>query len=371
MSLLGAIFGLNKTITKPIFTKDFSNGTTQLKDLEDLICRLKDGEKKDLIERDIMLQKYGMAGENNVYYELKNSFMPMLCLHDVRIKHEDYTAQLDFVVITNKFLAILETKQLNGNITVNRDGDFIRTIRTSRGREFKEGIYSPITQNTRHLKIVKDMLSQKLNIDNMPLKSLVVIANPKALINKDRCPNDIKYSLYKCDQVIKQLEKLHGDKKNEYDLDEKRMYAIADLFLITDTPIHFDNRAKYNLQEEDYCKTNNDVKITAEVIHEIVSNNVIVKPEIIKAVVKDKFEAVPKQFTTKDVKLLTDELKKYRLETSKLENIPAYYVFNNSEMESLIQVSPVTLKMLSEVKGFGPKKIEKYGEGIIRILNRF
>lgn len=55
----------------------------------------------------------------------------------------------------------METKKLNGDITVNRHGDFIRALRARRGKEFKEGIYSPITQNTRHLKIVKDMLSNQ------------------------------------------------------------------------------------------------------------------------------------------------------------------------------------------------------------------
>lgn len=365
MSILGAIFGQKKSIDKPIFVKDFNNDNTQLKDLEDLFDKLKDGEKKDIIERDIMLQRQGISGENNVYYELKNSFMPMLCLHDVRIEHDNYVAQLDFVVITNKFLAVLETKKLNGDITVNRDGDFIRTIRTRRGKEFKEGIYSPITQNTRHLKIVKELLSKKLNINKIPLKSLVVIANPKSIINKDKCPNDIKYSLYKCDQVIKQLEYLQNDKKNEYDLDEKRIYSIADLLLKMDTPIHFNNKAKYNLVEEDFCKTNDVVKITSENIPEVV-----VKPEINNyEVIKDKDEAILEISSKKDINLLTEELKKFRLETSRKENIAAYYVFNNSEMEDLIEKYPVTLEKLSEVKGFGPKKIEKYGKGILSIMN--
>jgi hypothetical protein len=359
MSILEAIFGQKKTINKPIFIKDFSNDNTQLKDLEDLFDRLKDGEKKDIIERDIMLQRQGISGESNVYYELKNSFMPMLCLHDVRIEHDNYVAQLDFVVITNKFLAVLETKKLNGDITVNRDGDFIRTIRTRRGKEFKEGIYSPITQNTRHLKIVKDLLSKKLDINLIPLKSLVVIANPKSIINKDKCPNDIKYSLYKCDQVIKRLEYFQGDKKNEYDLDEKRMYSIADLLLKMNTPIHFNNQDKYNLVDDDFCKTDEVEKTIAENICEINADEVI----------KDTVETALKGSSKKDINLLTDELKRFRLETSRKENIAAYYVFNNSEMEDLIEKYPMTLEKLSEVKGFGPKKIEKYGEVILRIMN--
>ena len=365
MSILGSLFGQKKTIDKLIFIKDFNNDNTQLKDLEDLFDKLKDGEKKDIIEKDIMLQKYGISGEGNVHYELKNSFMPMLCLHDVRIEHEDYVAQLDFVVITNKFLAVLETKRLNGDVTVNWDGDFIRTIRTRSGKQFKEGIYSPITQNTRHLKILKDVLSQKLKINAIPLKSLVVIANPKSIINKDKCPRDIKDSLYKCDQVIKQLEKLQSDKKNEYDLDEKKMYAIADLLLKMDTPIHYNNQAKYNLVDDDFCKIEDVVKTVTEVVSEVP-----MKPEINKyEAIKDKVEIANKQSSKKSTDIITEELKKFRLETSKKENIPAYYVFNNSEMEDLIGKYPKTTDKLSLVKGFGPKKIEKYGEAILRIMN--
>ena len=370
MSILGSLFGQKKTIDKTIFIKDFSNDNTQLKDLEELFNKLKDGERKDIIERDIMLQRQGISGESNVHYELKNSFMPMLCLHDVRIEHEGYVAQLDFVVITNKFLAILETKKLNGDITVNRNGDFIRNIKTRWGKEFKEGIYSPITQNIRHIKIVKDLLSQKLNILYIPLKSLVVIANPKSIINKDKCPNDIKYSLYKCDQVIKRLEYLQDDKKNEYNLDEKKMYAIADLFLKMDTPIHFNNQAKYNLLEEDFCETKDAVKAVIEVIPEVIPV-VVVKPEIQKyEPIKDKVGIDLKKSPKKDINLLTEDLKKFRLESSKKESIPAYLVFNNAEMDDLIARYPMTMEKLSEVKGFGPKKIEKYGEGVLRIMNK-
>jgi len=72
----------------------------------------------------------------------------MLCLHDIRLEYQDYVAQLDFVIITNKFIYVLETKKLNGDIEITPDGDFIRTIRNNDGRFIKkEGMYSPISQN--------------------------------------------------------------------------------------------------------------------------------------------------------------------------------------------------------------------------------
>lgn len=138
-----------------------------------------------------------------MHYEIKNFFLPMICFHDIRIQHEDYVERLDFVVIANKFMTIIETKKLNGDITINEGGDFIRTIITICRRTFKKEIYSQVSQNKRHIKIMKDVLSKKLNVNNLPIISLVVIANPKSVIDKDKCPNDIKYIIYKDDQILK------------------------------------------------------------------------------------------------------------------------------------------------------------------------
>ncbi|WP_291576897.1 hypothetical protein [Clostridium sp. UBA4548] len=75
MSFLEFLFGEGKKIDKPIFIKDFSKENKQLSDLEDLCEKLSNSEKKELIEKDIMLLKQGLVGENHVYFELKNFFV--------------------------------------------------------------------------------------------------------------------------------------------------------------------------------------------------------------------------------------------------------------------------------------------------------
>lgn len=92
MSLLNKLFGQKKTIQIPTFVKDFSKDNLQLTALNKLLSKVVDGEKKDNIERDIKFLQYGIDGENNVYFELRNSFLPILCLHDVRVTYEDYVA---------------------------------------------------------------------------------------------------------------------------------------------------------------------------------------------------------------------------------------------------------------------------------------
>jgi len=62
------------TITKPIFIKDFEKNNQQLMDLIELSKRVT-SDKKDLIDRDILFLKRGIEGEQNVYFELKKSFI--------------------------------------------------------------------------------------------------------------------------------------------------------------------------------------------------------------------------------------------------------------------------------------------------------
>ncbi len=70
----------------------------------------------------------------------------------------------------------------------------------------------------------------------------------------------------------------------------------------------------------------------------------------------------------KDREQMIKELKEFRLVKAREENIAAYMIFNNEEMEVLIASCPVNEEELLKVKGFGKKKVEKYGEGILRIF---
>lgn len=328
MSLLKKLFG-KRTIQSPTFIKDFSKDNHQLIALNELLNRVADGEQKENIDRDIKLLKYGVDGENNVYFELKNSFLPILCLHDIRIQYGDYVAQLDFVVISNKFTCILETKKLSGNISIDSDGNFVRTLKNKNGREYKEGIYSPVTQNTRHVDILKHVLSKELKINNMPILSLVVMANPKTIIKKVKCPAEIEKTLIKYDQIKVTLEKYQNDKANQYDLAEDSMFNIANLLIKLNTPIDMNFEAKYQLPSED----------------------------------------VPVQLNRKDESQIREELTAYRLLTSREEQVKAYFLYNNAEMDDLIAKYPRTEAELLEVKGFGKVKVEKYGAAILSIFN--
>ena len=87
----------------------------------------------------------------------------MYILHDIYLEYGDVSAQIDYIVVTRKLIFIIECKNLYGNIEINSNGDFIRTMEYGR-RTKKEGIYSPITQNKRHLELIKSIkVDSRLN----------------------------------------------------------------------------------------------------------------------------------------------------------------------------------------------------------------
>ena len=61
-------------------------------------------------------------------------------------------------------------------------------------------------------------------------------------------------------------------------------------------------------------------------------------------------------------------LKRWRLEQSRSQGVPAYVVFSNRTLEEIARVRPETLGELAAVSGVGPAKLESYGERVLAEL---
>ena len=62
------------------------------------------------------------------------------------------------------------------------------------------------------------------------------------------------------------------------------------------------------------------------------------------------------------------ELRVWRLATSKAAKQPAFCVLSNKVLEGIVRKNPATLDELREVRGIGSYKSEKYGAQILVIL---
>ncbi|WP_195263705.1 NERD domain-containing protein [Clostridium sp. 1001275B_160808_H3] len=334
-------------LDKPIFLKEESESKYYISKLKELHSRAPEG-LKGKIEKELKIATLGEFGENNIAFELKNSGIPMYILHDICLESEDLSAQIDYIVVTRKVIFIIECKNLIGNIEINSQGNFIRTYNFN-GRFIKEGIYSPITQNERHLEVLKRIKKEsksnfisKFLFDkyfNDNYKSIVVLANPKTVLNSRYAKKEIKDKVVKADQLISYMKEVNA-KSELMALSDKEMKDVAEQLLALHNPSKLSFLKKYR-----------------ELIELVDAYN---DKENNKTILKDKFKDTEK----------INENSIYNLQSNTV-NKDNNYITNNidKQMTNLLEKMPKTKSELKDVSGFGEVKIEKYGDGILKILN--
>lgn len=327
--------GLFDKLNQPVFIKEDSNAARQVKALKELYEKVTD-KAKTQIEQDIKYISYGIKGEEQIAFELKNSHMPMYVLHDLYLEYEDLSAQIDYLIITRKGIFVIECKNLWGDITVNNNGDFVRSMNLG-GKVVREGIYSPITQNKRHLEIIKKVRGQdKVALTRVFFEkyfyemyhSIVVLANPKTILNTKYAPKEVKNQVIRADQLIEYIKKVNA-RINATSNNDKEMKALAEYFL-----------SKHKVKEMIYHKK-------------------------YESLVEESAKLVER---SDHIDLLIQKMKEYRLKKSKEDKVKPYYIFTDKQMLEIIEKRPNTIEELMSISGFGEVKCGKYGEQIIEIL---
>ena len=69
-----------------------------------------------------------------------------------------------------------------------------------------------------------------------------------------------------------------------------------------------------------------------------------------------------------DALLRFDALKAWRAEVAREHNLPAFVVFHDATLAQMAQEAPATLDALAGISGVGAKKLQAYGEEILRVL---
>lgn len=396
-------------LNEPIFLKEESEAKYYIAKLKELHDKAPEG-LKGKIEKELKIATLGEIGEKNIAFELKNSGIPMYILHDICLGIDDLSAQIDYIVVTRKVIFIIECKNLIGNIEIDSQGNFIRTYNFNK-RFIKEGIYSPITQNERHLEVLKKikreskssiitkMLFDKYFDDNY--KSIVVLANPKTTLNSRYAKKEIKDKVIKADQLINYIKEVNS-KSNLAASNDKELKDIADRLLALHKPNKLSFLKKYRELSElvdNYDAKDNDENIFN--VNEIKKDSSInnSKSNIIDNSKNHITNNIDKSNNTNNINInvninnntiinnsisnnisnnsdricdnekLIKNLKEFRLQMSRAENTKPYIIFSDKQMFNLLEKMPKTKEEIKEVSGFGEVKVEKYGDMILKIIN--
>jgi ATP-dependent DNA helicase RecQ len=62
-------------------------------------------------------------------------------------------------------------------------------------------------------------------------------------------------------------------------------------------------------------------------------------------------------------------LKTWRAEVAKEHNLPAYVIFHDATLAAIAEAAPQSLAQLQGISGLGVKKLEAYGEQVLRVCN--
>lgn len=255
----------------PVFLKENSEASVFIEKMQILLEKA-EGECKKEIDKQLKIASYGLAGEEIIAFELKNSGLDMFILHDIYLEYEDLSAQIDYLIVAPKNIYVIECKNLIGNIEIDNRGGFIRSYNLS-GKKITEGIYSPITQNERHLNVIKAIRKNEKNallkiffeknFDNT-YKSIVCLANPKTILNDKYAKKEVKDKVVRADQLIGCIKRMEQESKNEKS-SEKSMRKLAEFFLHSAIPNKSDYTKKYeNILEQINTNTPIDSTIPSE-----------------------------------------------------------------------------------------------------------
>ena len=61
-------------------------------------------------------------------------------------------------------------------------------------------------------------------------------------------------------------------------------------------------------------------------------------------------------------------MRQRRLQLAREEAVSAFIIASNRELAALAQARPASLSELASVKGFGRKKIQRYGEALLQVI---
>ncbi|WP_345242116.1 HRDC domain-containing protein [Pontibacillus salipaludis] len=324
-----------RDIKEPEIYKEFNKKSPLMTNLTRLAENKALNVDLNKVQSHLKLFSIGQAGEKNVLFELQNSMLPMLVLHDVYLEYEDYNAQLDFVIITHKFIMVLEVKKLFGNIHITDKGEFQRVITKNNKVVNKEGMYSPINQVERHVAILEKLLKDQKTIQNCPIKYAVTFANPKTILDiSKKAPASIQSNVIRHDQ-IKTFIKSKLDIKSPVFMIDHSLYQIAD------TILKYSKEKPFNIEDYTFDKPHT---LHKKVINDSPNNSV------------------------SDGVNLKSSLSTFRLKRSRELNVKPYHVFTNKILDSLLERKPSTKDQLLEIEGIGPKKVEEFGEDLIAII---
>ncbi|CAG9612445.1 hypothetical protein BACCIP111899_01622 [Bacillus rhizoplanae] len=221
-----------------------------LRQLEALLRRVPvDHPKRNAIFETFAKHKAGYKGEQAIDYPL--SFLPdkeYSILHDIRLFDQDHYFQIDTLILSSRFILLLEIKNITGTLLF--DSEFNQLIRISEQKS--EGFPDPILQIKRHEKQLQKWLNLH-GFSTLPIESLVVISTPRTIINTSSHDQDFSQKVIHSANLPNKIEDL--ERMHEINiLSAKEIQELTIQIMIDHSPLHRNILEQYKVTKHELLK---------------------------------------------------------------------------------------------------------------------
>lgn len=93
------------------------------------------------------------------------------------------------------------------------------------------------------------------------------------------------------------------------------------------------------------------------------------KHDSIMSLQSDKITFPSDSVLNNEEEIIFKTLQKWRNDIAIRTSLPGYMICNKSELVTISKIKPKSLEELGKIKGFSSKKIMKYGDDILALLN--
>lgn len=298
------------------------------------------GEEPSLLQQWLHYDDKGSFGEYLIKYALANIPGYQKLMRNIYVPYNGKTSEIDVLMIHEKGIFVFESKNYSGWIFGGlEDTKWTQCLPNKQKSRF----YNPILQNRTHIKA----LAQFSNIDIERVVSYIIFSQRCEL--KDVPDSSANCVILKRPDMLKHLKRDIKERSIVYTREEiDSIYnKLLPLTQVTE------EQKKQHIENID-----NKIRKQTKECENLIPGNV-------EKLVDESTNSVSIEEST-----LYKELKKYRLERSKADNVKPYFIYSNAQLEEIANKKPKTLDELKAIKGFGDVKCEKYGGDIVGIVRR-
>jgi ribosomal protein L37AE/L43A len=276
--------------------------TLKHRKLEALLRRLPTNHgKRMLIEDDYRKYMMGIKGEESLDYFLQFLDQKMFNIfQDLRIEGEYGAFQIDFLLLTYKFMLIIESKYYAGEITIEEN--YNQLI-----KKYKDKIeyYSDPIKQVLHQKfqLKKWLEANKFHVP--PIETLVTFTNPNSIIKTIATSPIYKNNIIRPNSLIEKIEQI-GQCYTK-DVLSQNIKRLNKSLLKAHSPLNENVLEKYSIEKKEILdgvqcpKCQNMSMQRRQGIWECTLCNAKSKEAHIKAI-EDYSLLISNKFTNKDIK---------------------------------------------------------------------